>query len=65
MAVKIPQYAFCPTCKNFHDMHTWKVRYEFCGVCGTKLINECPSCKKPLCTEGDCCTQCGHRIITR
>ena len=33
----------------------------FCPDCGMELISECPSCKKPLVSEGQVsCNECGH-----
>ena len=64
MAAKQPkEYALCPKCKKFDDTSTWSFHKEYCLECGTKLVRECPGCKKAIYADGNCCTQCGHRLI--
>jgi hypothetical protein len=58
-----PEYALCPRCKKFQNKNDWSFFHEFCLDCGTKLIQECPGCKKPIYAPTNCCGLCGHRLL--
>jgi hypothetical protein len=64
MAAKEPRYAFCPACNKFQDKNFWKTHHEYCGDCGTKLVQECPGCHKPIVHQGSHCIHCGGKLAT-
>ena len=63
-SIKIEQvYKLCPKCtffchKSEHD--------KFCSLCGTQLIESCPSCHAPISNPyAKYCKQCGSEYPGR
>ncbi len=55
-------YKLCPQCENFSHLSEGHI---FCVVCGTKLIEGCPSCSAPIRSPmARFCTACGTKIIS-
>lgn len=50
-------YRICPSCNN---VSLAKEEQHFCIWCGTKLVEECPQCSKPIIhSNGRFCYNCG------
>lgn len=50
-------YRICPNCNN---VSVAKKEQRFCIWCGTKLVEECPGCSKPIIhSNGKFCYNCG------
>jgi len=58
----INHYRLCPKCGNFSHIDEEQF---FCILCGTKLMEECPQCEKPILhPQGRFCYHCGASYRT-
>jgi len=55
------RYQLCPTCGSFGP---YAKRVNFCIVCGSRLLDECPQCHKHIVfPTGKFCPACGEALV--
>lgn len=61
VTVERERFRVCPKCGNFVGFSDSPV---FCMVCGSRLIEECPSCREPIIYPlARFCPACGVRLV--
>lgn len=60
-SVEKDRYKLCPSCGNFVG---FVEKNDYCILCGTKLIEDCPKCHEPIIYPvARFCPACGERLV--
>jgi len=53
-------YKICPKCGNFTN---YLDKHNYCHICGSVFIDECPECKEPIIyPNSKYCPMCGRNF---
>jgi hypothetical protein len=55
------RYRYCPHCANFCH---FTEKLDYCILCGTRMIDECPECREPIIyPTAKFCPACGNGLM--